>query len=114
MQCLVCGLRSGYNRAVVTTDGIREIGLLCRRCEGKAFGNALRDSLQIHPKGCTLCKRDAIVYLLEWNPLVEEGTDGGLILKNESEITPDTPMLCGDHYGQLRIQPQRVDDSIAP
>lgn len=114
MQCLVCGLRSGYNRAVVTTDGAREIGLLCRRCEGKAFGNALRDSLQIHPGGCTLCHKDAIVYLPEWNPFVEEGADGDLILKNKSEITPNTPMLCGDHYSQVQKQSQRVDDSVAP
>jgi len=104
MECITCGLRSGFNRIVIRTDDDRAIGFFCRRCEKKKFGTVLREGQRAETEGCVLCSRDSYVFLPVWSPRIEDDVEGGLVLTNGYEITSHTTALCDEHFSGLETQ----------
>ncbi|WP_255152376.1 hypothetical protein [Halorarius halobius] len=100
MDCLACGLRSGYNRVVVDLLAGTELGGLCFRCEERLFGRSLKDGLWTERSGCVLCSRDGAVALPEWRPRTSD-TGGVLRLENDYELGATTVELCDEHFDRL-------------
>lgn len=100
MECVACGLRSGYNRVVVDIASGTEHGGLCFRCERRRYGNSWKDGLWAERDGCVLCSRDGLVALPEWRPRTTT-EDGVLVLHNEYAVLDGTVRLCDEHFAAL-------------
>lgn len=112
MNCVRCGLRAGYNRAVVdVTSGVR-LGGLCVNCEQSAFGESLERGFWIDTEGCGLCPRDGHVALPRWEPSAEE-RDGDVHCSVDYEVTAATLLVCDEHLQHVRdedaARPERLD-----
>lgn len=101
MECIACGLKSGYNRVVIELRTGRELGGLCFRCEERQYGNSLKDGLWAEAEGCVMCSRDGLVALPEWRPTTSD-SEGGLHLTNEYVLDDATVLLCDEHFTALR------------
>lgn len=100
MDCLVCGLKSGYNRVAVDVPTGRELGGLCFRCEERQFGRSLTEGLWTECDGCVLCSRDGLVALPEWRPRTRD-VEGALRLENDYVVDAATVELCDEHFDRL-------------
>jgi hypothetical protein len=101
MDCLSCGLPSGYNRVLVEPRTGEEVGGLCIECEEHEFGDRLRWEIraETEPERCALCTGDAHVRVPEWDP--EMDVDDGTVEWEEYRVTEATPGLCDAHFGGL-------------
>lgn len=102
MDCLACGLPSGYNRVLVDGDSGAEVGGLCVECEEHEFGDRLRWEVraETEPDRCALCADDARIRAPEWDPEMDV-TDDGTVVWEDYRVTETTPGLCGEHVGTL-------------
>jgi hypothetical protein len=96
MNCVACGLRSSYNRAVVDTVNDVEVGVLCPGCEADHFGQRLAAG-EFSDGECLLCDRDGFFALPEWRAYVVE-TDGRRVARSEYSLAPPSPHLCDAHF----------------
>ena len=102
MDCLSCGLPSGYNRVLVERRTREEVGGLCIECEEHEFGDRLRWEIraETEPERCALCAGDARVRAPEWDPEMDVDDDGAVEWE-EYRVTGATPGLCDEHFGSL-------------
>ncbi len=113
MQCVACGRRSSYNRAVVDTVTDSEIGVLCPECEHEQFGQMLETGDWTDDE-CVLCDRDGFYALPEWRAYVVE-IDGRRISRSEYSMEPACPALCDKHYGELsETTTVRAENPVSP
>ena len=110
-NCVACGLRAGYNRAVVdTVDGGR-IGGLCLRCEESEFGQSLGRGDWDGVEGCAFCERDGFYALPEWKPYREQ-RDGKTVCKVGYRVDDATLRFCDEHLVCLHDSPRPRDAGI--
>jgi len=102
MDCVSCGLPSGYHRVLVEGKDGAELGGLCIECEQHELGERLQWEVraETEPGQCALCARDACVRVPEWDPEMEPTPDGEVVW-NEYRVTDTTPGLCEEHFGAL-------------
>lgn len=102
MECISCGLPSGYNRVLVERSTGAEMGGLCIECEERRLGERLNWDIraETEPGGCALCARDARVRVPEWDPEMESSADGSAAWV-EYRVTDTTPGLCEEHFEGL-------------
>jgi hypothetical protein len=102
MDCLSCGLPSGYNRVLVERGTGGEVGGLCIECEEHEFGDRLRWEIraETEPDRCALCADGAHVRVPEWDPEMDVADDG-TVEWEEYRVTEATPGLCDEHFGSL-------------
>lgn len=101
MNCVRCGRRAGYNRAVVdVTSGVL-LGGFCVDCEESAFGESLQQGLWRGADGCGLCPRDGHVALPRWTASAEE-RDGDLHSTVDYRVTDGTLLVCDEHLALVR------------
>lgn len=100
MNCIRCGNRAGYNRAVIDTLSGHELGGFCRNCEYDQFGRTL-DRYAQSGRSCAMCNRDGHFVLPAWEPtMTAEGAT--LVSRVDYEVTECTPTLCDEHFHQIR------------
>jgi hypothetical protein len=102
MDCVSCGLPSGYNRVLIERGSDAEIGGLCIECEEHEFGDRLRWEIRAETEadGCALCARDAGFRVPEWDPEMDVAPDG-TVEWTDYRVTETTPGLCDDHVEEL-------------
>lgn len=115
MECVSCGLPSGYNRVVVERRTGTEVGGLCIECEEDRFGDRLTWEIraETEPDGCALCAGDAHVRAPEWDPEMEVDADGSVVWQ-EYRVTGSTPALCEEHFGELAERSTSLRPSTRP
>lgn len=100
MDCISCGLPSGYNRVLVEEGTRTEAGGLCVECEQRRFGDRLSRGGRDGTDGCRLCSEDAHVYVPEWDPQMDVLSDGTTVWE-DYRVTDRTPALCVEHFQGL-------------
>ena len=102
MDCVSCGLPSGYHRVLVERGSGTEVGGLCIECEEHELGDRLDWEIraETEPEACALCADDAHVHVPEWDPEMEPSADG-TVEWTEYRVTGSTPGLCADHVEAL-------------
>ena len=101
MDCIACGLRAGYNRAVVDLYSGAELDGFCLNCERGEFGRSLERSRGGTGERCLLCNRDGQFALPLWVPsLVDEA--GRRVSRVDYAVTVATPRLCDEQFDELR------------
>jgi hypothetical protein len=115
VDCISCGLPSGYNRVLVEGDTEAEIGGLCIECEERQVGDRLRWDIRAktEPEGCALCARDAHVRAPEWDPEMEASADGTAVWV-EYRVTETTPGLCEEHFEALVAPDAEAEPTPGP
>ena len=113
MDCVSCGLPSGYNRVLVEREDGSEVGGLCIECEGHELGDRLQWGIraETEPDRCALCARDTHVRVPEWDPEMESAPDG-TVEWNEYRVTDATPGLCEDHFETLADRGTKEEVSV--
>lgn len=96
MDCVACGRRSSYNRAVVDTTTGREVGALCVRCETRQFGELVDHLVDDGDDTCTYCQRDGFWAFPLWVPSVRE-EDGCLVSYVDYDASSAALRLCDEH-----------------
>ena len=99
-NCVACGLRAGYNRAVVDTVGDGRVGGLCVRCEEAEFGRSLA-RCDWGGEGCAFCERDGFYALPAWRPYSED-RGGKTVCKVGYRVDAATVRFCDEHFDRLR------------
>lgn len=112
MNCVSCGLPSGYNRVLVERGTESELGGLCIECEERRFGDRLKWEIraEMESEGCALCARDAEVRAPEWDPEMDVSSDGTVVW-NDYRVTETTPGLCEEHFGGLTDRDTEAESS---
>lgn len=115
MNCVSCGLPSGYNRVLVERGSGTEVGGLCIECEERLLGDRLRWDIraETEPDVCVLCDRDVHVDVPEWDPKMEPAPDGTVVW-NDYRVTETTPGLCADHVAGLSDRDSAEEAPLRP
>ena len=100
MECLSCGLPSGYNRVLVEQGNGAEVAGLCVECEARRFEGRLRRQERSETDGCALCTGNAHVRVPEWDPEMDVLSDGTVVWE-DYRVTGTTPGICEEHFGTL-------------
>lgn len=110
-NCFICGLRAGYNRAIVDLHSGVEVGRLCMNCEKEEFGNSLHRSGMNPGDSCLHCDRDGQYALPIYAPL--QRMEGDVIqCRVDYEVTNRTVRLCDEHLYALTSTPPDRSPSV--
>lgn len=103
MDCVVCQLPGGYNRAVVDGERGVELGCLCVNCEAAAFDEDPDDLGEPGQETCVFCDRDGFWLLPKWLPSTYEA-DGKTVSYVDYDPTNTALRLCDEHLADIGVE----------
>jgi len=95
MNCIHCGRRADYHRAVHEVATGLDLGALCARCERERLGE-LPEGPARSGRTCIECGGNAD-YALPEHSMVFDDRDGGERRTEGFFVTDDTPCVCWRH-----------------